>query len=134
MEVPLRKIEIQTETACHDLFLLLLVCMAITRYKLHFERVLWIFGGISPALVNEVFEYTRHYSALRASEARPGSKAGSSLYFWVELFTRFPLVPIKACGKQVKTSFTNFQPRGPRKFKTSLKLKKSKKSEKIKKC
>ena len=50
MEVPLRKIEIQTETACHDLFSLLLVCMAITRYKLHFERVLRIFLGISPAL------------------------------------------------------------------------------------
>ena len=52
MEVPLRKIEIQTETACHDLFSLLLVCMAITRYKLHFERVLRIFLGISPALMN----------------------------------------------------------------------------------
>ena len=51
MEVPLRKIEIQTETACHDLFSLLLVCMAITRYKLHFERVLRFFGGISPALL-----------------------------------------------------------------------------------
>ena len=51
MEVPLRKIEIQTETACHDLFSLLLVCMAITRYKLHFERVLRIFWGIIPALV-----------------------------------------------------------------------------------
>ena len=50
VEVPLRKIEIQTETACHDLFSLLLVCMAITRYKLHFERVLRIFLGISPAL------------------------------------------------------------------------------------
>ena len=50
VEVPLRKIEIQTETACHDLFSLLLVCMAITRYKLHFERVLRIFWGISPAL------------------------------------------------------------------------------------
>ena len=49
--VPLRKIEIQTKTACHDLlFSLLLVCMAITRYKLQFERVLQIFLGFSPAL------------------------------------------------------------------------------------
>jgi len=51
VEVPLRKIEIQTETACHDLFSFLLVCMAITRYKLHFERVLRNFLGISPALM-----------------------------------------------------------------------------------
>ncbi len=51
MEVPLRKIEIQTETAYHDLFSLLMVCMTITRYKLHFERVLRIFLGISPALM-----------------------------------------------------------------------------------
>ena len=55
MEVPLRKIEIQTETACQDLFSLLLVCMAITRYKLHFERVLRIFLGISPALTDNCF-------------------------------------------------------------------------------
>ena len=59
MEVPLRKIEIQTETACHDLFSLLLVCMAITRYEIHFERVLWIFLGISPAPVTlPVFKAT----------------------------------------------------------------------------
>ena len=51
MKVPLIKIEIQTETACHDLFSLLLVCIIITRYKLNFEMVLWIFGGISPALL-----------------------------------------------------------------------------------
>ena len=54
MKVPLIKIEIQTETTCHDLFLLLLVCMAITRYNLHFEMVLWIFWSISPALVQVV--------------------------------------------------------------------------------
>ena len=56
VEVPLRKIEIQTETACHDLFSLLLVCMAITRYKLYFERVLRIFLGISPALLRTSFQ------------------------------------------------------------------------------
>ena len=36
----LTKIEIQTETACHDLFSLLLVCIAkTTRYVLYFEMV-----------------------------------------------------------------------------------------------
>ena len=74
MEAPLRKIEIQTETACHDLFSFLLVCMAITRYKLHFERVLRIFLGISPALLMR----------LRASEASEElSSFGQFLeFFW----------------------------------------------------
>ena len=44
------KIEIKTETCCHNLFPLFLDCMAITSQKLDSEMVYCIFWGISPSL------------------------------------------------------------------------------------